>query len=135
MAATYSMDLRERVMKDIDAGMRRCDVAAKYSVSKDWISKLKRLRRERGTFAPIQQKYHTESKLDDKLNELQQTVRRRPDATLKELQEALRTTASVATIHRALRKLKMTFKKKFSCPPNNNGRWYKNNVVSGASGN
>jgi transposase len=129
------MDLRERVMRDIDAGMRRCDVAAKYSVSKDWISKLKRLRRERGTFAPIQQKYHTSSKLDDQLDELQQTVRRRPDATLKELQEMLGTTASVAAVHRALRKLKMTFKKKFSCPPNNNDRWYKNNVASGASGN
>jgi transposase len=73
--------------------------------------------------------------LDGQLDELQQTVRRRPDATLKELQAMLGTTASVAAVHRALRKLKMTFKKKSSCPPNSNDRRYKNNVVSGASDN
>jgi transposase len=111
MPTAYSMDLRERVMKDIDAGMLRKDVAAKYSVSKDWITKLKKLRRERGSFAPIQQKYHTETKLDDKLTELQQAVAQRPDATLGELREMLHTTASVCAVYRALRKLKITFKK------------------------
>ena len=32
MAQAYSMDLRERVLKDCDTGMRSEDVAQKYSV-------------------------------------------------------------------------------------------------------
>ncbi len=47
----YSMDLRVRVMADIDSQMRTNAVAKKYSVSAGWIRKLKRLRRETGSFA------------------------------------------------------------------------------------
>ena len=38
MAKSYSMDLRERVLKDCDAGMRSEDVAHKYTVSASVLS-------------------------------------------------------------------------------------------------
>jgi len=36
----YSMDLRVRVMADVDAGLGTNATAAKYRVSPDWIRKL-----------------------------------------------------------------------------------------------
>ena len=44
----YSMDLRERVLLDNDAGMKAADVAAKYRVSGSWVRLLKQRRRETG---------------------------------------------------------------------------------------
>ena len=43
-----SMDLRERVLLDSDAGMKAADVAAKYRVSGSWVRLLKQRRRETG---------------------------------------------------------------------------------------
>ena len=36
MPKSYSFDLRERVLKDCDAGIRSEDAAKKYSVSTSW---------------------------------------------------------------------------------------------------
>jgi hypothetical protein len=47
----YSMDLRLRVMADIDREMGTSAVAEKYSVSPGWIRMLKRFRRATGSFA------------------------------------------------------------------------------------
>ena len=44
----YSMDLRERVLLDSDAGMKAADVAAKYRVSGSWVRLLKQRRRRNG---------------------------------------------------------------------------------------
>ena len=47
-----SMDLRERVLKDSDAGIRTREVAVKYAVSESWVRRLKQRRRENGETAP-----------------------------------------------------------------------------------
>ena len=44
----YSMDLRERVLLDSDAGMKAGEVAAKYRVSGSWVRLLKQRWRETG---------------------------------------------------------------------------------------
>ena len=41
----YSMDLRERVLHDSDAGMQAAAVAGKYRVSASWVRRLKQQRR------------------------------------------------------------------------------------------
>jgi transposase len=51
----YSMDLRTRVLRDWDAGMKADDVAAKYSVSRAWVHRLQQRRRETGSIAPRRQ--------------------------------------------------------------------------------
>ena len=48
----YSMDLRERVLKDSDAGATTREVALKYDVSESWVRRLKQRRRESGEVAP-----------------------------------------------------------------------------------
>jgi transposase len=108
----YSMDLRVRVMADVDAGMKTTEAAKRYRVSTDWIRKLKRLRCETGSFAPRQQRVNHATKLDGDLPRLEQLVKERPDATLKELRAALSCEASTSCIWRALHRLKITFKKK-----------------------
>ena len=49
----YSMDLRERVLLDSDAGMKAADVAAKYRVSGSWVRLLKQRRRKTGGASAI----------------------------------------------------------------------------------
>ena len=53
----YSMDLRERLLLDSDAGMKAADVAAKYRVSGSWVRLLKQRRRETGEVAPRGQRH------------------------------------------------------------------------------
>ena len=53
----YSMDLRERILRDSDAGMKASAVAGKYHVSASWVRRLKQRRRETGEVAPRQQRY------------------------------------------------------------------------------
>jgi len=54
---TYSEDLRQRVLKDCDAGMPTQAVAQKYSVSKAWVRRLKQRRRETGEIGPKKQRH------------------------------------------------------------------------------
>ena len=48
----YSLDLRERVLADVDAGLGKEAVARKYRVSSRWVYKLHRQRSETGQIAP-----------------------------------------------------------------------------------
>jgi transposase len=115
----YSMDLRIRVMADVDGGMAIKDAADKYKVSTDWIGKLKRLRQETGSIAPRQQRVSHATKLDAVLPRLEQFVKDRPDATLKELRDQLGLSVGISTIWRALKRLQYTFKKKSYTLPSN----------------
>lgn len=108
----YSMDLRLRVMADVDDKMRTSEVAQKYSVSAGWIRKLKRFRRETDSFAPRTQRVSHATKLDGALPRLEKLVQERPDATLRELRLALGVPVGLATVWRALKRLQITFKKK-----------------------
>ena len=89
--AAYSMDLRLRVLRDADAGLPSDELAEKYSVSRAWVDRLKQRRRETGAVAPRKQ------------------TRWRPRLT--ELQEALRTPASLPTLCRTIKRLGFRFKK------------------------
>ena len=47
MAAAYSMDLRDRVIKDADAGVSSKELAARYHVSRAWVDEGPTLKRFR----------------------------------------------------------------------------------------
>ena len=112
----YSMDLRERVLHDSDAGMKAA--AGKYRVSASWVRRLKQRRRETGEVAPRQQRYGRHPVLAPQLHTLAALIREQPDRTLAELQVALGTSASLATIWRAVKQLGFTRKKKRYARPN-----------------
>ena len=112
MAAAYSMDLRTRVLRDSDAGFSSKDLAARYHVSRAWVDALKQRRRETGAFAPLKPtKFRGRALAPTDLDRLGVVLAARPDATLEEIREALRTSAGVTTIWRALKQLDFTFKK------------------------
>ena len=101
--AAYSMDLRLRVLRDADAGLPSDELAEKYSVSRAWVDRLKQRRRETGEVAPRKQTRWRPRILHAQLTELAALIRERPDRTLAELQEALRTPASLPTLWRTHR--------------------------------
>jgi transposase len=112
MAAAYSMDLRTRVLKDADVGLTSNELAERYHVSRAWVDALKQRRRETGAIAPLKQtKFRGRVLADRDLARLAAFVAARPDATLEELREALRTSAGLTTIWRALNALDLTVKK------------------------
>ena len=111
MAAAYSMDLRKRVIQDAEAGVSSKLLAARYHVSLTWVNALKQRKRETGSIAPLPQTKFRRRVLDGQDETLKALVLARPDATLSELREALKTSAGVATIWRALQQLDLTIKK------------------------
>jgi len=107
----YSLDLRERVLADFDAGLGTQAVAEKYRVSTKWIRDLRRLREETGGLAPRHGKVGAKPKLAAHSDRLVELVEAKPDATLEELQRQLPISAGLSTIWRALRALGFTLKK------------------------
>ena len=93
----YSMDLRERVLLDSDAGMKATDVAAKYRVSGSWVRLLKQRRRDTGEVKPRVQRHGRRCMLEPHLHTLADLIAAHPDRTLAELKDALATPASVPT--------------------------------------
>lgn len=109
----YSLDLRQRVLADCDAGVRTQAVAQKYSVSRAWVRRLKQRRRETGEVAPRRAGGRRHAKIDPEV--LAQAVQQQPDATLAQRREALGLSCSLSALWYALRRLKITFKKKPRC--------------------
>jgi transposase len=116
----YSMDLRERVIAACDAGQRTKEVAKTFKVSPAWVRRLKQHRRERGDIIPRNGGGSRGRKFDrDRLAEL---VHADPDATLVQLRDRLGVKVTPWSICKALRELKLTFKKSRSTPRNRIGR-------------
>ena len=112
MAAPFSMDLRTRVLRDSDAGLSSKELAERYHVSRAFVDALKQRRRETGAFAPLPQtKFRRRALATTDLERLAALIAARPDATLEEIRRALRTSAGLTTIWRALNQLDLTFKK------------------------
>jgi len=111
----YSLDLRVRVVADLDAGASQAETARKYRVSTRWLYKLLRQREETGDLAPRRSRTGPPRALAGREEELAELVRQSPDATLEELRQQLAATASATTIWRALKRLGVTFKKSRSC--------------------
>lgn len=115
---SYSTDLRERVIEAYDAGRGSSrQLADVFGVSSAWIRKLLRLRRETGTVAAKSYRHGPRPRLNGRqLTRLAELVRQHPDATLRDLRRRLRVNCSVVTIHRAVVKLGVSYKKSHSEP-------------------
>jgi transposase len=111
MAAAYSMDLRERVIKDAKAGLSSKELAARYHVSRAWVDALKQRFRETQSIAPLQQTKFRRRVLEGQEDRLRALLVAQPDATLAELRAALPTSAGLATLWRAIQQLDFTVKK------------------------
>ena len=107
----YSVDLRQRVIDDCDAGMGTQAVAQKYSVSPSWVRKLKKQRRDTGSIEPIAATPGPRPTLAAHEDRLRELIRANPDRTAGEYQALLGVDVAVITVWRAIRRLGFTHKK------------------------
>jgi transposase len=110
----YSMDLRQRVLDDCDAGLAPAAVAAKYRVSPAWVRRLRQRRRQTGEVAPRAARHGPKPSWDAYADRLRDAVRQQPDATLAELRDQLGLAVALSTLWRAVTALRLTVKKKSS---------------------
>jgi transposase len=108
----YSMDLRERVWADCQAGMRTPGVAEKYSVSESWVRRLRQRQRATGSIAPKPPSPGRPVALAPHDARVRELVRADPDATLAELRQRLGLTVSLSTLSEYLRRVAFSFKKR-----------------------
>lgn len=120
-----SLDLRERIVKAFDSGEgTRAQVAKRFDVSDAMVKKLLRQRRRTGEIGP---QFHRCKGVKPKigpedLERLRQMVEDQPDLTLRELHEALGVACTIATVHNALKRIGMTYKKRVSKPASSSDR-------------
>lgn len=116
MAASYSQDLRDRVLAAYDRGMPTRQIAEVFAVSPAWARRVKQVRRERGQLSALRPGPRSPRRKID-LQRLRELVEQQPDATLRELARRLEVQCSEAAVCQALRRLKLTFKKRRSVRP------------------
>ena len=135
MPRAYSVDLRERILKDCDSGLSSEDAARKYSVSIASVYSWRKQRRETGSIAPKEYRRGQKPKLEPYENEVRQLVADHPDATLVELHALLpnRENVTVPTLHNFLKRLKISWKKKRFVPPNDTAKMSPRNGKNGKS--
>jgi transposase len=111
----YSMDLRQRVLADCDAGMGTAAVARKYSVCPAFVRRLKQRRRETGEVAPRQPAAGPKPGLAEGTpggDRLAALAAAEPDLSAGEYRDRLGLGCHPTTVWRVLRRLGLTFKKK-----------------------
>jgi transposase len=111
MPQPISLDLRERILRDVLAGMTYAEAGRKYSVSAEFVRQFHRryqatqevaARPPLNRVVPFYRRYETE---------IRAAVNARPGITLEELRTRLGVPVSIGTLWTALQKLKLTFKK------------------------
>lgn len=108
----YSMDLRERVWADCQAGLPTSAVAQKYSVSASWVRRLKQRQQATGSLAPRPHSPGRPVALAPHDARVRELVRADPDATLAELRQRLGLSISLSTLSAYLRRIAFSFKKR-----------------------
>ena len=117
------MEFRKAVAAAYDACGSSLEVAEQFHCSQAWVRRLIQRRREDGTLSPRPLKPPDNRKLKEKeLSELGRLIDASPDLTLQELADRLTTKVSLATVHRATKRLKLPRKKSHSTPRNRSGR-------------
>ena len=125
MAKPYSRDLRERMVRAVQAGRRRHEVARIFEVSASCVIKLMRRFETTGDCAPGKFGGHKRSALIGFEDKVRALVAEQPDSTLAELKARLakkNVKVSQSAIFRFLRHLKLAFKKRASAPPSKIGK-------------
>ena len=120
MAKPFSMDLRERIVRTIEAGSSRRAAAAQFAVSESCAIKLMQRWERTGSVAPAPfggKKPFALTKHEEKVRAL---LKAKPDLTLDELTAQLVGQGIVvgrSSVDRYLKCLGLTRKKRHSTPP------------------
>jgi putative transposase len=109
------MDVRQRIVRAVDAGSSIRAAARRFEVSASTAIKLMRRVRETGSPAPAATGGHRPSALAGHQRKLERLIEAKPDSTLAELQSELQQrfglSPALSTLHRTLRSLGLRHKK------------------------
>ena len=137
MARPLSLDLRERIVRAVEAGSSRREAAEQFAVSESCAIKLLQRWERTGSVAPAQiggRKRHALAAHADRVRAL---VAGEPDLTLEELKARLSEqgiTVGRSSVDRFLKALGLTRKKRRSTPRSSSGPTSSRPVASGADG-
>ena len=112
MGASYSQDLRDRVLAAYDSGLKTKRIAKDLRVSPAWARRVDQRRRECGETTARKMGSPGVRKFDR--DHLARLVQEQPDATLEELRERLGTECGESAISMALKAMGLSLKKKRS---------------------
>lgn len=107
----YSLDIRTRVLHDVDAGMSTSQVASKFSVSTAWVRRLKQRRAATGEVGPRPQRRGPQPAWLRYADAIREAVRLAPDATLDEYRRRFQLPISRSALARAFLVLGISRKK------------------------
>jgi transposase len=114
--ATFSVDLRERILSAYDAGTAsRVDVAKRFKVSLGFVKKLLQQRRKTKDIRP-RHRFSGRKRMivDSHRRELRRLISQKPDMTLAELRTAMKIECTLPAIHYVLQDMGLTYKKRRS---------------------
>jgi transposase len=133
----YGGDLRDRVLAATGETIRA--VAARFSVSPSYVSKVRARLRETGETRPGAQRNHVRPRLEPHYDVLRARVAEQTDATIGELRAWMAREHGVAVSHPVmwgtLRRLSLTLKKSGSVRRSRIGRTLRRRELRGASCN
>jgi transposase len=122
----YSMDFRRAVARAYDGCGSSTEVAGQFGCSASWVRRLVQRRAAHGGVlrAPAKPARRGDQRAYDDADEqtIRELIRRRPDATLAEVAEALGKPAHPGTVSRTLARLGLPRKKSPRTPPSNTAR-------------
>jgi transposase len=129
------MDLRERMVRAVEAGASRRATAARFGVSPSCVIKLVQRWRRVGTLAPEPVRGGRRAKLADHAERVEALLAAAPDSTLAELQARLAAegiAVSPSAISRFLKACGLTRKKRPRTPPSRTARTSPSHGAPGA---
>ncbi len=132
MATPFSQDLRDRVLRAYDRGMKTKQIATTFSVSPSWARRVKQRRRETGETTHRRMGSPGVTIVDRA--QLASWVGKHPDATLAELRTMLGVQCALSTLCQALKQMGLSFKKKQSMRRNRTVRMSREDGISGDRG-
>ena len=122
----YSMDFRRAVARAYDESGSSTEVAEQFGCSASWVRRLVQRRAQRGGALepPGKPARRGDQRTYDAADEraIPALIRRRPDATLAEVAEALAKPAHPSTVSRTLARLGLPRKKSPRTPPSSTAR-------------
>ena len=125
MTRPYSMDLRERMVRAVEAGASRRATAAKFEVSPSCVFKRLQRWRRHGTLEPDPPGGGRRAKLADHAERVDALLAATPDITIAELKTRLAADGievSPSAISRFLKACGLTRKKRPRTPPSRTAR-------------
>ena len=137
MARPYSVDLRERVVRAVEAGASCRAAAAKFEVSVSFVVKLMQRWRRQGSVAPDRYGGWKRSPLEAVAEPILALVAERSDLTIEELRARLAASGirtSRSALGRFLLAHGLTRKKRPGTPPSRTGRMSPRRGAPGATG-